>query len=271
MHKTVWIVLCFWVVTGVAYATTAAKVSSPYLYNFNATGVLDEASPMSNTTSPYWWVDSGAYLLMYGDTGHTNQGSLPALDRFRVLYAANNPVDTDNGYHPQNIFRLVTSGTWNDYTEQVYLRITANELSTSPNRNQSNGILLFNRYQNAFNLYYTGVRVDGTAVIKKKMNGAYYTMALNPIFPGAYDASSSPNLIPLHTWIGLKTAVTDTATGNVNIKLYLDIGMTGHWILGAQATDDGESFGGPPIRGPAHLGIRTDFMDVQFDGFKVSA
>lgn len=242
---------------------------TPFRYSFNTDEVLYEAGSMDQSTSPYWWVDSGAELILSNGTGSTILGSLPANDYWRLLYARNNPLDTDNGYHPQNLFRLVTKGEWTDYVEQAYFKIDAVNLSASPNRNQSNGLLLFSRYADAFNLYYAGVRVDGNAVIKKKMRGTYYTMALTPIFPGTYDPLRNPNLIPVNTWIGLRTSVATGAGGAVSIKLYLDVGRTGNWILAAQATDDGSHFGGPPIGGPAHLGIRTDFMDVEFGDFQV--
>jgi len=143
------------------FAALAAPVTSPYLYNFNADGTLEETWPVDQSTSPYWWVNSGAYLKMLGGTGHTNEGTLPLTDRWRVIYAANNPTDTDNGAHPQNIFRLVTRNTWQNAQEEAYFKITADNLSASPNRNASNGILFFNRYQDGNNLYYTGIRVDG--------------------------------------------------------------------------------------------------------------
>ena len=38
-------------------------------------------------------------------------------------------------------------------------------------------MLLFNRYQDGQTLYYGGVRVDGAAVIKKKLAGVYTTLA----------------------------------------------------------------------------------------------
>ena len=252
-------------------ATYNTPGPSTFSYTFNTSGTLYEAGNATGSTSAYWWVDSGAELIIANGIGSTIQGSLPAGNSWRTIYATNNPQDTDDGLHPQNIFRLVTQYVWTDYTEQAYFKINANELSASPNRSVSNGLLLFNRYQDAFNLYYAGIRVDGTAVSKKKIKGTYYTMAQNTIFPGTYNAVTSPNLLPEGVWIGLKTEVSTLADGTVSIKLYMDMGRTGNWILVAQATDDGTLYGGPPIAGPAHLGIRTDFMDVQFSDYEVTA
>lgn len=204
--------------------------------------------------------------------GETIQGNLSALSPWHILYAANNPLDTDNGDHPQNIFRLVSRNTWQNYTEQAYFEIMRDNLSSSPNRNASNGLLLFNRYQNGDSLYYAGIRVDGAAVIKKKINGIYYTMAYKQIFPGTYDRTAHPNLIPKNTWIGLRTVVANNSNGTATIKLYTDVGKTGTWTLVLQSEDDGVSFGRTaPITHSGFVGIRTDFMDVLFDDFRVAS
>ena len=122
-----------------------------------------------------------------------------------------------------------------------------------------------NRYQNGNNLYYAGIRVDGNAIIKKKLNGKYYTLASSKIFPGTYNRISNPNLLPKNKWIGLKTEVTNV-NGKVNIKLYVDEGRTGNWVLVLDKTDSGGRFG-TPITSAGYGGIRTDFMDVEFEEF----
>jgi hypothetical protein len=250
---------------------TSPLTDTSFMDNFTTPQVIAEASDFGSSTSPYWWVDSGAQFIIENGTARTLLGSLPKNDTWRTLYAKDNPADTDNGYHPQNIFRLVTTSQWNDYTEETYFKIVGNNYSTSNNRNESNGLLLFNRYQDADNLYYAGIRVDGTAVIKKKFHGTYYTMAQTTIFSGTYDPVHAKNLLPQNTWIGLRTEVTTaTSTGNpVTIKLLLDVGRTGNWLIATQAVDDGKQYGGGIITGPAHLGIRTDFMDVLFSDFHV--
>lgn len=248
-------------------AATAAVVSSPFVYNFASDGKVVETSSTNNSSSGYWWVNSGAGFSISGGRGHTVQGALLATDPWRTLYAANNPTDTDNGYHPQNIFRLVGRSLWNNFSQQIYFKINADNLSESPNRNASNGLLLFNRYKDAYNLYYTGVRVDGYAVIKKKVGGTYYTLALEKVFPGTYDKTSSPNLLPKNTWLGIRSVVADNPDGSVSIKVYLDKNWNGRWELVAQAIDTGAK--GAIVRGAGYGGIRTDFMDVTFDQYKM--
>lgn len=249
-------------------STAAAQVGSDYSYYFNTNEVVSETGKMDSSNSPYWWVNSGAKMIAENGLGGTLQGSLPTDDYWRLLYAANNPTDTDNGYHPQNIFRFVTRNKWQNATQEVYFLIKADNLSISPNRNVSNGVLLFNRYQDGDNLYYTGIRVDGSAIIKKKINGRYYTMAeIKNFYPGAYSRISNPNLLPKNKWIGVKSEVKNIPGGSVSVKLYADKGWTGVWQLVAQVVDDGTRYGSP-ITNYGYGGIRTDFMDVKFENFK---
>lgn len=233
-------------------------------YNFNVDGVLKEAGSISQSTSPYWWVSSGAYMKLYDYRGHTNQGELPSEDFWRLLYYQNNPADTDNGYHPQNIFRLVTKEKWKNMRQEVYFKITKDNLSPSVNRAGHNGLLLFNRYVDQDNLYYTGIRVDGAAVIKKKQNGKYTTLSyVSGIYPGVYDRETNPNLLPKNSWIGIRSEVVNNADGSVTIKMYTDKNWNGVWKLVAETTDRNN-----PITQEGRAGIRTDFMDVTFDNFK---
>ncbi|MBI2023999.1 hypothetical protein HYT00_01250 [Candidatus Giovannonibacteria bacterium] len=252
-----------------ALASTAAAVSSPYFYNFNVAGTLEEASPMNSSTSPYWWLNSGGLMYLKDGVGQTVQGNLASTNKWRLLYASSNPVDTDNGYHPQNLFRLVTRNKWQNFSQQAYFKITRNNLSASSNRNQSNGFLLMNRYAaDGQTLYYAGIRVDGYAVIKKKYFGSYTTLKLNKIFPGTWDRNTHPNLITendgYNKWYGLKTVVQNMHDGRVHIQLYLDSGRTGTWKLVADAYDTSSV-----ISGSNYAGIRTDFMDVIFEDYKM--
>jgi len=53
------------------------------------------------------------------------------------------------------------------------------------------------------------------------------------------------------------------------VSLYTDIGKTGNWQEALSAIDDGTKYGGAPILLSGYVGIRTDFMDVEFEGFQV--
>lgn len=261
-------VLAFTLKIGSVYAGLAAVVTSPFVYTFNSTGRLKEAGDAESSTSPYWWLNSGAYMHLAGGVGKTIQGSLPALDVWRLIYAVSNPLDTDNGYRPQNIFRLFTRSGWHNAQQSAYLNIKNDNMSASPSRNGSNGLLLFNRYQSNGDLYYAGVRVDGLAVIKKKKGGTYYTMAYKKIFSGTYDKNINPNLLPHNQWVGIRSEVVNNTGGGATIRLYTDVGKTGAWKLVLSAIDDGQKYGGAAIAGSGAGGIRTDFMDVEFDDYK---
>lgn len=252
-----------------AQASAAASVSSPFKYIFSTDGRVPETGSMDDSVSPYWWVNSGGELRLSGGRGYTEQGDLLSTDPWCLLYKVANALDTDSGLHPQNIFRLVTRSKWQDARQQMYFKILDDNLSDSPNRNSSNGLLLFNRYQDSATLYYTGVRVDGTAIIKKKKNGVYYTLAQKKIYPGVYNRDTNPNLLPKNTWLGIRSEVT-TVGQTVSVKVYLDQNWNNRWQLVAEAIDDGSSYGGSAILNAGYGGVRTDFMDVTFDNFEFS-
>lgn len=255
-----------------ACAATSASVIMPFRYPFSVDGRLEEIGVLENSSSPYWWVSSGAFLDLKDGLGRTNQGDLGLNSKWQLLYDKNNPVDSDLGLHPQNIFRMTTRSKWQDASHEIFYRIDRNQLSQSVSRNASNGLLQMTRYLDQNNLYYTGLRVDGYAVIKKKIGGRYYTMAYKPVYKGQkYDRLLKPNLLPLNTWIGLKTVTKNLDASRVSIKFYADIGKTGAWTLLAEAIDDGVAYGGPALTAAGYSGLRTDFMDVSMDNFAVTA
>lgn len=250
-------------------SSVAAAVTLPFHYEFRIDGTLQEAGKMDATSSPYWWLNSGGLFYLREGTGNSIFGELPASNKWRLAYALSNPLDTDNGYHPQNILRLVFRSQWLNIRQENYFIIRKDNMSSSPNRNESNGLLLMSRYQDGQSLYYAGLRVDGTVVIKKKLNGIYTTLAQKAFIPGLpYNRNTNPDLIPKNIWIGLRNDVVTLPNGSVSIKLYVDMGKTGVWTLALQTT---ESASNSPIISPGFTGLRTDFMDVQFDDYKISA
>ncbi|MEY4747517.1 MAG: hypothetical protein RLZZ416_566 [Candidatus Parcubacteria bacterium] len=249
-------------------------VASPFVYSWNSGGVLYEAGSIGQSTSPYWWVNSGAKLIIQNDAGQTIHGSLGALDLWRITYSLSNPVDTDNGYHPQNIFRLVSRSSWGNVRVTVPFKIDADNFSASPNRNASNGLLLMSRYgDNGDTLYYAGIRVDGGAVIKKKYRGTYYTLAQQKIFPGSYaitpSSTTSRDLLPHGEWITLRSDTISNADGSVTIRLFMQReGFA--WTKILETKDTGASAGNTvPIKSAGYSGIRTDFMDVRFGTIRI--
>lgn len=252
------------------------KSETPSVFSFSGSGqtgksVLEEANPMKNSKSPVWWLNSGGIMNIYESEFSTNTGDLPKDSKWRKLYKENNSRDTEKGYQPQNIFRLVSRSQWENSTQQLYFKIEKINLSDSEYRNESNGVLLFNRYQDGDNLYYTGLRVDGHAVIKKKIEGKYYTLAEKKVLTerNKYDRNDSPNLIPENTWIGIKSEVRSMGEDTVNIKLYIDREGKGDWKLVLEVEDKGDKYGKEPIFDQGYGGIRTDFMDVKFRDYKI--
>jgi len=126
------------------------------------------------------------------------------------------------------------------------------------------------RYSDQYNLYYAGIRNDGEAIIKKKVNGSYYTLASVQIFgvKGQYDRTTTPSLLPKMKWMRMKVQVTDQKDGSVKIRLLLDRENDGSFVSILSAVDQG--VGGEPLHKAGYAGIRTDFMDVEFDNYRVS-
>lgn len=254
------------------FASVAATVSAPFSYTFNVDGVVDETGSMADSSSPYWWINSGGQFIIKDGVGKTAQGELSLYSRWRLIYSLSNPRDTDDGYHPQNIFRLLTRSKWKNFEQQLYIKIVKINMSKSQERDAWNGILLFNRYIDGDNLYYTGIRNDGRVIIKKKIRGVYYTMAEKTFYTGdaSYNRDTNPNLIPGKKWIGLKSQITNNPDGTVSIKVFIDKDKTNNWILAIQAIDNGRSYGGGAFLTEGYAGIRTDYMDVEFDDYLIT-
>jgi hypothetical protein len=265
------IVLIFFGGIETARAGTAAKVGTDFLYTFKVPGVLDEVGSMDHSSSPFFYLNSGGKLVIEKGIGKTIQGNLVKNDTMHTLYAKSNSLDTDSGYHPQNLLRLLTRSAWGDTRTQVAFRITGQNYSDSPNRDGHNGVLIMNRYQDGDNLYYAGIRNDGEAVIKKKIGGTYHTLASVQIFgkEGQYDRDDRPSLLPISKWMRLKTEVFNQSDGSVRIRLFLDRENDGSFVSILAADDKG--VGGAPLRGKGYGGIRSDFMDIEFDNLRLTA
>lgn len=242
-----------------AVRTPAAGASSASDY------VLEETGSMARSQSGEWWLNSGAYVYFSDGIGRTVSGNLPAEDKWRTIYAFSNPEDTDEGFRPQNIFRLVNRSVQENSSQEAYFRINKYNDSDSAERQGYNGVLFFLRYKDGDNLYYAGLRADGMAVIKKKSYGKYATLASSKVFEGRYDRDNNPNLMPIGSWFGMRAAISGSADGSAVIRLYADTAGNGSWKMVAEAIDR------DPLNGSGHGGIRTDFADVEFRGYGIVA
>jgi hypothetical protein len=229
--------------------------------------VLEEAGSMSESANPFWWLNSGGYFTVNNGYGRSIWKELDSNDRWYKAYAKANPLDTERGSRPQNIFRLIAKKSGLHIKQEAHFVVMDYFESASPNRAGHNGIHLFSRYSNGNNTYYSGIRVDGRAVIKKKAKGVYYTLAQSKVIGGDFDRKLNPSLLPARSIIGLRSQVRERPDGSVRLSLELDIGGNEKWQEAVTVVDDGK-FGGPPLtRGFG--GIRTDFMDILVFGYKL--
>ncbi|MCK5588982.1 MAG: hypothetical protein KAI16_01580 [Candidatus Pacebacteria bacterium] len=239
---------------------------------FDKGEILEETGNMEKSLSPHWWVNSGAFLIQENGIARTLFGALEEDSEWQIKYSNGKrdiPEETDGGYYPQNIFRLITKSKWQNFRQEAYFKIVKYNLSNSKHRSESNGLLFFSRYKDQYNLYYAGIRVDGTAVIKKKINKEYYIISQGKIFDGEFDKKINPNLLPINQWIGIRNEIKTVDRNKVEIKIFIDEKRTGNWELVLVAIDDGKSYGGEAILSEEYAGIRTDFMDVKFDNYKI--
>lgn len=256
------------------YATTTTKDYSANENNCNylEEGTVEEKMSPKTSIQKCWWLDSGGTFSVTNSIASTIQNNLSDSSFWRVVYNTTNPIDTDNGTRPQNIFRLINQGRWKNIDQSIFFKINFYDQSQSPNRNLSNGVLLMSHYLDSNNLYYAGLRVDGTAVIKKKYAGLYATLATAPFTSSTlYDKNSNPILIPLNTWIGERFVNTNYRDGTVNLKLYIKMNETEEWWLILETNDSIELSKTPPFDTTGNIGIRTDFMDVEFKNFSAKS
>lgn len=254
-----------------AVTPEASPLGRSFSDSFSGATTLEEIHDPLTSQSADWWLNSGAYLYREDGRARTVFGALPKGSSWQIRYAngaRDIPSETDGGFYPQNIFRLLTRSKWQDAEQTLYYNIDTYNLSDDKHRSQSNALLLFHRYYDSDNLYYLGLRVDGAVVIKKKYQGNYTTLAYQQVLEGTYDRETRPNLIPLDTWIGVRGRVVNEDSG-VRLQVFLDVGRTGSWQKVLEIVDRGQ-FDGPPLLEPAWGGVRTDFMDVWFDDYQIT-
>ena len=238
-----------------------------FIETFEANKTVYEAPSELQSSSEMWWVNSGAFMQSINGIGGTIQGDLAADSLWREKYVTNKAERTANGFRPQNIFRLLTRDHATNSSGELEFKITLTDSTDSKERAGSNGVLLFGRYMDSDNLYYAGLRVDGDLVIKKKTEGEYYTLSQKNVYQGEYNKDLNPNLIPENEWMKIKADFVNLDDYTVMITLYFDSSADGIYDDRIVAVDDGHTYGGSAFTDEGHFGIRTDFMDVQFENF----
>lgn len=245
-------------------------IPESFYYTFNVDEVFEESASLNSSASQYFWLNSGAKLIINEGKGSTIIGALPKNDPWREAYARSNPLDTKNGAYPQNLFRLITRKTWENIEQELHFSILQINAINTRDRDEFSGIFLMSRYIDSDNLYYAGIRMDGKAVIKKKYRGVYYTLAEAQVFSSEipFNRVTNPNLIPTRTWYKMSSNVVTDFSGTVHISLSFAQSLTEPLTTILTTPDTGLFW--PPIIQAGHAGIRTDFADVMFDEYTIS-
>ncbi len=224
---------------------------------------IDEAESMSNSKSASWWLNSGGYFYPKAKGGRTIFSELKGGDFWQTFYAKTNPDDTDLGLHPQNIFRLITREKYTNFKEEAYFTIKKINESKSKERDRWSGLFLISRYKDGNNTYYGGIRMDGMAIIKSKKNGVYSDLSKERIFEGNFDRLKNLNLIPQGREIGVRLETRNRGMGT-NLQLFVDFPKGSGWKKVLEVDDNKD-----PIIGNYSAGIRSDFMDMEFDDWQI--
>jgi hypothetical protein len=232
---------------------------------------LEEAATSDLSSDSCWWLNSGASFSASDGIARTLQGPIYRLSPWRGLYAKSDSIDTDEGWYPQNLFRLISKNAFENVEQRLYGRIQSYRLSTSPNRNATNGIFLLARYADSNNLYMAGLRVDGTAVIKRKAAGVYETIG-TAVFNDIqkYDRNKNPNALTLGQWMGIGMRVQNREKDVVVIQLDLDLSGEGDWQTVLSVIDRPLLKQGDTLVASGSVGVRTDFMDAEFKDYQIT-
>lgn len=254
--------------SAVVTPTIAASGNVLFEDDFGTDKILEEAASPEASKDTHWWLNSGGQLWMRDGMAMTVQGEAQPGIKWKRLYAESSPVDTDEGKFPQNLFRLIHLEICKDCRQQVYFSVKKNNLNVSPNRNQSNGVFLMSRFQDdGDTVYYLGLRVDGSAVIKKKVDGVYWTLASAVIYPNpGYDSVANPNVLPKDTWTGMRATVRNIDGQKVSLVLEIDEDRSGNWEEALRVEDVMNDQSGV-IGVGGYQGLRSDFMDVAWDDY----
>lgn len=248
-------------------AVPAEAADNSFGYQFSVNGTLSEASTVTGSSSPYWWLRRGGYLNISGGTGRTIQDELPSGDKYRLKYAQIEPLRSDNGYHPQNIFELYLKQKKGNSDQQIYVKVNEDNLAQA-NIHPWNGISLVSRYQDDGSFYFAEVRMDGKGVIKKFVDGKNYTLSQATFFSGTYDPITRPSLIPKSKFFGIRQKTETMSNGGVKIQLLADVNGSGNWQIVTESIDGGQN--GNVIKTQGYSGIQSDYMDLEMDNYLIS-
>lgn len=233
----------------------------PFTEKFFST--VDETSDPNNSNSYDWQLTSGGYYDLNKGVLRVNQVDLPSDHKWAKAYATN--VDAEGGAHPENIARIISrQSDFQNFTLSSTFQINRVSLSDSPNRTGDKGLFHMVKYNSQDDLYYCGIRLDGDAVIKRKAGSVYSTLAQIKWWPGEYDKTTHPCLIPVGVTIGLKTIVK-SINGVTSLTFFVTEPGTTRYIPVLTVSDNY-----PALSGPGKIGFRGDFLSWQLDDISIT-
>ena len=243
-----------------AVSQTSAETTSL----LSTSRTLTETSSPSGSPDANLWLKSGGKIIIANGEALSIQGSLPTNDPLRLAYATRAGVESDNGFHPQNIFQLNTKKSWLNSSAEVDVKITNLNLFNLANVHPWNGVSLISRFTNDDNYYYASWRTDGYMIIKKKVGGVHHTLSQKKVYEGTYDATDNPSLLPFNQTVGLKFDTNTNSDGSVNLRFYLDKNNSGDWTLITEHTDKS------PLKSSGQSGLLASYLDAEYRNYTIS-
>ena len=231
-------------VQSVVESTVQNKTASTAEIVFPKDGSIERAASLEESTDPNFWLDSNQNLKF-----------------------------TDGITNASDKLSLVTKKEFGDSVQSVYFNVSsAND--NLKERKAENMVGLYIRYVDERNYYAVGIGADGKVKIKKVSDGeeANLLFPQRQIFPGKYDETKNPDLIP-NTDFGLKVQAINSDNGSVTISVSMDWGYD-EWSPVVTVIDSPLSplFPDPNpnyLFSRGHGGIISDYMNVSFRGYSI--
>lgn len=199
--------------------------------------------------SPDWIVTSGS---LFSDAGAGWTGPIDGRTP-----DARSQTSTDSA-----VFRIVSQPQFLSCVVTFDLRLDSRTTTPRTPARAYDGVHVFLRYRDAWNLYAVSVaRRDGLVVVKRK-ESSKATPAGQGDNAGYVTLATATAPFPLHQWRHVTVGVSDVSNG-VRISLAVD----GRTLL--DVVDQGLD-GGTPLAGAGRIGIRGDNTEFHFRDFVVT-
>lgn len=225
-------------------STVQDKTASTTEIAFPKDGSIEKTASLEESADPNFWLNSSQKLTFADSTTSTG-------DKLRLI------TKKDFGDSVQSVYFNVSSA--NDNLEE---------------RKADNMVGLYIRYVDEKNYYSVGIGADGKVRIEKASDGeeADLLFPQRQLFPGKYDKTKNPDLIPTADF-GLKVEATNSDNGSVTISTFMDWG-DGTWApLGAVVDSELNPLFPDPnpnyLFSRGHGGVISDHMNVSFKDYSI--